>query len=160
MFFFCGVFLRWCSVPAAWHVALLLGAYLWFPLVSCYPVLSPMVLCSVVVLLLWCLAVLFAFLVALVIRPHLKIPCKTRKNGFSFLKINENYALRNPRGSSKTTNIFLTYMSPAGLHGVVVEESDGLCWCLFTTVYSDLRTLISILELIVEVVANSVVARG
>ena len=57
-------------------------------------------------------------------------------------------------------NKLLTYMLAVGLQGIVVEDSVVLCLSLFLTVYSELRTLISILELVVELVVSCVVARG
>ena len=96
----CGVLLP-CVVSCG--AVLLCGAVLWLPVIFFFFGLP--------------VALLFCFL--------LKICCKTRENGFPFLKINENPTLRNPRASSKTTCYSLTYVLPFGLHGVVVESTTN-----------------------------------
>ena len=61
--------------------------------VPCGVLLLCVVSCGAVLLcgaLLWCPAVFFALLVALVFSVPVKIPCETRKNGFLFSKMNEN----------------------------------------------------------------------
>ena len=114
---------------------------------------------------LWCCAVVRCCLLCLaagvgLFSLPLKPPRKTRKNRFPFFRMNEDYTQRNTRASSRITNIFLTYLLPVGLQGVVVEDIVVLRWSLFLTLYSEIRTLISILELAVELVVDCVVARA
>ena len=71
-----------------WPRRLSLGVLVWFPVVSRSPVLCPVVLCFRAVLCCGGLLSFFALLVALAFFSALKISCKTRKNGFLFLKIN------------------------------------------------------------------------
>ena len=60
----------------------------------------------------------------------------------------------------KTTNIYLTYILPIDLHGVFVGDIGILRWSLSFTLYSELRTVNCILDLVFEIVVTCVVARG
>ena len=79
------VFWCWCPCPAAWPVALSLGALVWFPVVFCL-LWCVLWCCASVWCCAWCSAVCFALLIALVFCLPFKISCKTRKNGFPFFE--------------------------------------------------------------------------
>ena len=117
-----GVLQHWCPCPAAWPVALSLGAVLWFQVVSYSLVLCLVVLCWCVVLCCRALLSFFLLLLFFAFAHYLKHHCKIQnKTNFFPLKKFDTTEHTHVGRQQDLCNIGLTYTLTADLNGNVVD---------------------------------------